>query len=74
MRGAILLLAILLGAASYASFTAKSTIVVTVGQNWATKFCSSAHPICQYSYEMAYAAAALALLWAVLKFVSMVGA
>ena len=70
MANLILLIAILLAGTSYASFTAKRTAVFTEGGNWATSFCSSAHELCKYPYEMAYAAAALIGLWLLVKFVS----
>ena len=70
MANFILLIAILLAGASYASFTAKSTVVSSEGENWATNFCSSAHQLCQYPYEMAYVAAALVGLWLLMKFLS----
>jgi len=70
MANFILLIAILLAGTSYASFTAKSTVVGSEGQNWATNFCSSAHQACQYPYETAYAAAALVGLWLLIKFLS----
>jgi predicted ribosomally synthesized peptide with SipW-like signal peptide len=72
MAGFILLIAILLAGASYASFTARSAVTNSYEPNWATNLCSQAHQLCQYPYEMAYAAAGLTALWLLMKFVSAV--
>jgi len=70
MANFILLIAIVLAGASYTSFTARSTIDASNGDNWATSFCSSTHQLCQYPYQMAHAAAGLAALWLLVKFLS----
>jgi hypothetical protein len=70
MAGFVLLVAILLAATSYTTFTARSVALHSHGPNWATNLCSSAHQLCQYPDQMAYAAASLAALWVLMKFVS----
>ncbi len=70
MAGFILLIAILLAVTSYAAFTAREVALHSDGPNWATNVCSSAHQLCHYPYEMACAAAGLAALWLLMKFVS----
>jgi len=65
----ILFIAILLAGASYASFTARSSMRVVDGSEWALGFCSSIKGICDYPDEFAYAAAGLAAIWLVMKFV-----
>ena len=72
MAGFVLLIAVLLAGLSYTSFTARSASAHFYGPNWATKLCSSASGLCEYPYEVAYAAAGLVALWLLMKFVSAV--
>jgi hypothetical protein len=50
-------------ALSYAAIVAESTNIAVEGYNWATRFCSSAHDLCKYPHELAYAAVACGILW-----------
>jgi hypothetical protein len=70
MSGIILLIAIILAGASFTAYTAKSTIAASDGPNWATNACSSIPHFCQYPHQMVYAAAGLAGLWVLLRFIS----
>jgi hypothetical protein len=70
MASFILLIAVVLAVASYTAFTAHSVAIYSDGPNWATNFCLSTHQLCHYPYETAYAAAGLAGLWLLVKFVS----
>ncbi len=69
MANLILLVAIVLAGASFASFTAMDA---SGAQSWATNLCNAAPAFCQYPWQMAYAAIGLAALWLVMVFVSAV--
>jgi len=70
MAGFILLLAVLLAAASVTFYSAAHLAVD--GPNWASNMCSTAKLLCHSPKQMAYAAAALAALWLLMRFLSAV--
>jgi uncharacterized protein (UPF0333 family) len=70
MAGFLLLIAVVLAAASFTSYTAKSAAGASDSPSWATNACSSVHQLCQYPQELAIAAAGLVALWLLIKFVS----
>jgi hypothetical protein len=43
--------------------TAQNTNVTVEGYNWATRVCSSAHDLCKYPHELAYAAIGFGIIW-----------
>jgi hypothetical protein len=63
MKGLLLLIVFGCALLSYAAITAANTNVSVEGYNWATRFCSSAHGICQYPHELAYAAVGFGVIW-----------
>jgi hypothetical protein len=67
MANFILLLAILSATASFVAFNAN-----VAGSNWGNEICSAASPLCHYPQQLAFAAAGLAALWIMIKFVSAV--
>jgi len=67
MANFILLLAILSATASFVAFNAN-----VAGLNWGSEICSAASPLCLYPQQLAFAAAGLAALWIMIKFVSAV--
>jgi hypothetical protein len=68
MTNLVLILAIICAGASYAFYTAGGA----GGDipNWASDVCSAAPTLCHYPQQMAFAAAGLAALWMLMKFVS----
>jgi hypothetical protein len=72
MANFILLSAILLGTASFVSFTAAGGFGIA-DFNWASDMCFAAPLACHNPHPMALAAAGLAGLWIVMKFVSALG-
>lgn len=68
MRNFILFLAILCAAGSFMFFTAAKE--APDGSDWASSVCSSARMWCHDPYQLTYAAAGLAALWAIMSFVS----
>ena len=63
MKGLLLILVFGLAALSFTAMTAASTNVSVEGYNWATRFCSSAHGLCNYPHESGYAAVGLGVVW-----------
>ena len=70
MANLLLLLAIICAGASFAFYSAKGAIGDV--PNWASDVCSAAPMFCHYPLQMAFAAAGLAALWILIKFVSAV--
>jgi hypothetical protein len=69
MANFILLSAIVLGGASFVAFTAAGSLG-SDAFHWASSVCSAAPLACYSPQPMALAAAGLAGLWIVMKFVS----
>jgi hypothetical protein len=63
MRGLLLLIVFGLALLSFTAITAENTDVAVEGYNWATRVCSSAHDLCKYPQELAYAAIGCAVIW-----------
>jgi hypothetical protein len=70
MPNLILFLAIVCAGASYAFYTADGAVGNV--PNWASDMCSAARMLCHQPEQLAFAAAGLAALWLVIKFVSAV--
>jgi hypothetical protein len=68
MANFILLLAILLGGASFLSSTPYFPGII--GMNWASDVCAAASFVCQNPQQTNYIAVGLVSLWILLKFVS----
>jgi hypothetical protein len=63
MKGLLLLIVFGLAALSFTAMTAQNTNVTVEGYNWATRVCSSAHDLCKYPHELAYAAVGFGIIW-----------
>jgi hypothetical protein len=70
MANFVLFIAIVVGAASFVSFTAQDIAAAGYGLNWASDVCMAAPVACENPQQMAYIAAALGGLWIVMKFVA----
>jgi hypothetical protein len=68
MANFILLIAIVLGGASFVSFTA--TNLGADGPSWASDVCLAAPLVCQSPQPMVFATAGFAALWIAIKLVS----
>jgi hypothetical protein len=63
MKGLLLLIVFGFALLSFTAMTAGNTNVTAEGYNWATQFCSSAHGLCKYPHELAYAAIGFGVIW-----------
>jgi hypothetical protein len=70
MANLLLLLAALCAGTSYAFYAANDAVGNV--PNWASSACSAAPLLCHHPQQMAIAAACLAALWLLVKFVSAV--
>jgi len=66
----VLLIAVLLAAASVVSYTAQDIAAAGYGENWASNVCSAVPLACQSPHQMAYVAAGFTGLRILMKFVS----
>ena len=70
MASFVLLIAVVLAAVSFVSYTAQDIAAAGYGQNWASDVCLAAPIACQSPNQMAYLAAGFAGLWILMKFVA----
>lgn len=70
MANFVLLIAVVLAAAGFVSYTALDIAAAGYGQNWASGVCYAIPFACQSPQQMAYAVAGFVGLWILLKFVS----
>lgn len=70
MANFVLLIAVIVGGASFVSFTANDLSAAGYGQQWASDACSSLPLVCEDPQAMAYVASGFAGLWLVMKFVA----
>ncbi len=70
MANFVLLMAVLLSAASFVSYTAQDIAAAGYGENWASDVCYAVPVACQSPQQTAYVAAGFIGLWVLLKFVA----
>ena len=70
MANFILLMAVVIAASSFVSYTAQDIAAAGYGQNWATDVCYAIPFACQSPQQTAYVAAGITGLWILLKFVA----
>jgi hypothetical protein len=68
MANFVLLMAVLLAAASFVSYTAQDIAAAGYGQNWASDVCYAVPFACQNTQQTIYIAAGFTGLWILLKF------